>query len=418
MTKLVNRAKMTTATTGTGTITLGTAESGYQSFADAGVVDGDVVRYVIEDGDAWEIGLGTYTASGTTLTRTVSESSNADAALNLTGDAVVFVSAAADDIVQPGDNISDLTNDAGFTTNTGTVTSVAASGGTGISVSGSPITTSGTLTITNTAPHQATNLSVTGGTTAGPVINSSTGTGTTLPTASATASGVVTTGSQTFAGAKTFNSTITGSVSGNAGTATALQNARTINGTSFNGSANITTANWGTARTLSFTGDVTGSASVNGSANVATSMTLANTGVSAGTYTSATVTVDAKGRVTSISSGGGGGSGGLGVDQTWQTFFRAFDTTYQNTTGKPILVCVVAISEGFPGKTDIDSVRLVVGSVAVDEASGGVAYTSSFDMQVVDSAYLSVSGVVPDGSTYSVTRVTGSPNLGGWRELR
>ena len=98
MVTLVNRAKMTTATTGTGTITLGAAESGYQTFADAGVVDTDVVRYVIEDGTAWEIGTGTYTASGTTLSRTVAESSNADAALNLSGSAVVFVSAAAADL--------------------------------------------------------------------------------------------------------------------------------------------------------------------------------------------------------------------------------------------------------------------------------------------------------------------------------
>jgi hypothetical protein len=98
MTKLVNRAKMTTATTGTGTITLGSASSGYQSFAAAGVVNADIVRYVIEDGTDWEIGTGTYTASGTTLSRTVLESSNADAALNLSGSAVVYVSAVAEDI--------------------------------------------------------------------------------------------------------------------------------------------------------------------------------------------------------------------------------------------------------------------------------------------------------------------------------
>jgi len=102
MTKLVNRAKMTTATTGTGTITLGSAVDGYQTFANAGVANADVVRYVIEDGDAWEIGLGTYTASGTTLSRVLGESSTGNL-LNLTGNAVVFVTAAGEDIFQPSD---------------------------------------------------------------------------------------------------------------------------------------------------------------------------------------------------------------------------------------------------------------------------------------------------------------------------
>jgi hypothetical protein len=110
MVTLVNRAKMDTATTGTGTITLGSAVAGYQTFAAAGVTNGQTVRYVIEDGSNWEIGSGVYTATGTTLSRSVLESSNSDAAISLSGTAKVFISAIVSDILQPDNNLSDLAN--------------------------------------------------------------------------------------------------------------------------------------------------------------------------------------------------------------------------------------------------------------------------------------------------------------------
>jgi hypothetical protein len=72
------------------------------------------------------------------------------------------------------------------------------------------LTGSTTNSVTSTShTHDITvNLGVTGGTTAGPTITSSAGTNATIPTASASASGVVTTGNQTWAGTKTFNNSI------------------------------------------------------------------------------------------------------------------------------------------------------------------------------------------------------------------
>lgn len=99
MAKLFNRARMTVSgTPGTGAITLGSAQSGFQSFAAAGVADGDTVSYVIEDGSSWEVGQGVYTASGTSLARGAISSSNSNNAISATSNATVFLSALASDL--------------------------------------------------------------------------------------------------------------------------------------------------------------------------------------------------------------------------------------------------------------------------------------------------------------------------------
>ena len=88
-----DRIKETTTTTGTGTITLAGAATGYQAFSVIG--NASTTYYAIEDanGTGWEVGLGTYTLSGTTLARTtILASSNSGAAITLTsGTHDVFV---------------------------------------------------------------------------------------------------------------------------------------------------------------------------------------------------------------------------------------------------------------------------------------------------------------------------------------
>ena len=128
-----DRVKETTTTTGTGTLTLAGASTGFQSFSVIG--DGNTTYYTITDGTDWEVGVGTYTASGTTLSRdTILESSNSGSAVNWgSGSKDVFVtypaersvsgSASALAIPDPGTSGNVLTSDGT------TWTSAAPSGG-------------------------------------------------------------------------------------------------------------------------------------------------------------------------------------------------------------------------------------------------------------------------------------------------
>jgi hypothetical protein len=84
-----DRIKETTTTTGTGTVTLAGAEAGFQAFSVVG--DANTTYYAIVSGNNWEVGLGTYTLSGTTLSRdTILESSNSGSAITLAGTSDVF----------------------------------------------------------------------------------------------------------------------------------------------------------------------------------------------------------------------------------------------------------------------------------------------------------------------------------------
>jgi hypothetical protein len=127
-----DRVKETSTTTGTGTLTLAGAATGYQSFAAIG--DGNTCDYAIElvGSGEWEVGTGTYTASGTTLARTtVRASSNAGSAVNFSaGTKLVYVAPLAHvaDVTVRTDTTDNFT--VGYTTDlnaignsgTGTVT--------------------------------------------------------------------------------------------------------------------------------------------------------------------------------------------------------------------------------------------------------------------------------------------------------
>jgi hypothetical protein len=98
---IADRVKETTTTTGTGTVTLAGAVTGFQSFAVIG--NGNTTYYTIagQTGSEWEVGIGTYTSSGTTLARTtVLASSNSGSLVNFSaGTKDVFVTYPASSAV-------------------------------------------------------------------------------------------------------------------------------------------------------------------------------------------------------------------------------------------------------------------------------------------------------------------------------
>lgn len=145
---LADRVKDTTTTSSTGTVTLsGTAPTGYQNFSVIG--NGNTTYYTIahQTANEWEVGIGTYTSSGTTLSRdTVLSSSNSGSKVNFSaGTKDVFVTYPAERSVQ---GLGGGTSTQAIVLNgtTASVSGTIASGTNGMSVG--PITVASGVAIT------------------------------------------------------------------------------------------------------------------------------------------------------------------------------------------------------------------------------------------------------------------------------
>jgi hypothetical protein len=174
--------------------------------------------------------------------------------------------------------------------------------------------TANAVTTTSHTHAITVDLGVTGGTTAGPIITSSAGTDATIPSASGSASGIVTTGAQTFAGVKTFSSTITGSITGNAATVTTNANltgdvtsvgnatsiaAGVIVNADINASAGIVDTKLATIATA---GKVSNSATTATSANTASAIVARD---ASGNFTAGTITANLGGTPTAPTAAAG-----------------------------------------------------------------------------------------------------------------
>jgi hypothetical protein len=260
-----DRVKETSTTTGTGTLTLAGAVGGFQSFSAIG--DGNTCYYAITDTDAgtWEVGIGTYTASGTTLSRdTILESSNSGAAVNFgSGEREVFVTYPAEKAVYL-DGSGDVTIEGNLTVN-GTTTTVNAEN---LAVADNMIYMNDGSTTANPDLGIAGNYNDGGYAHAGFFRDATDGRWKVFDgyTPEPDASTEINTGHASFSladmqaanfigdltGSVTGN--VTGDVTGNADTATTLQ----------------------TARNIGLSGDVSGSVSFDGSANVTITATVAD----------------------------------------------------------------------------------------------------------------------------------------------
>jgi len=253
---LADRVKETTTTAGTGTVTLLGAAPGFQSFAVVGNANTTYYTIAGQTTSEWEVGIGTYTSSGTTLARTTVLSNSAG-----TQPSALSFSAGTKDVFVTYPAGKSVNLDAsGNATALGTPVSATLTNATGL-----PISTG----ISGLGTSVATALAVNVGTAGAPVVNGG-------------ALGTPSSGTLTNCTFPTLNQNTTGSA------------------------ATLTTG-----RTIAITGDLAyTSPSFDGSGNVTAAGTLATVNANVGSFTSASITVNAKGLITAASSGAGASPGG------------------------------------------------------------------------------------------------------------